>query len=140
MLIYVKWRGRGAIQLPVADSSTSVCSWLLQTNPVLQNQGGAVSVWFGDRAYPLVEGADKVPKVCGMEQLYGVFFSNLIGMKIVHLTKKQLSSVPCPTCAIPVGHRCQLQAGGLRNEPHMARKVAAAEAIERKRISRPTVR
>jgi hypothetical protein len=32
-----------------------------------------------------------------------------------------------------VGHRCQLQAGGLRIEPHTDRKLLAAEAVERKR-------
>lgn len=58
-------------------------------------------------------------------------------MKIAKLTKKQLSSVPCPTCGVPTGHRYQLFAGGLRIEPHMARKGAAAEAVERKRICRP---
>jgi hypothetical protein len=61
-------------------------------------------------------------------------------MKLAKLTKKQLASVSCPTCGAPAGNRCLLLAGGLRIEPHMARKGAAAEAIERKRISRPRVR
>ena len=49
------------------------------------------------------------------------------------LTKKQLTSVPCPTCGVPVGHRCLLQAGGLRLEPHTDRKLSAAKAIEREK-------
>jgi hypothetical protein len=55
-------------------------------------------------------------------------------MKKKELTPKQLSSVACPTCGVAAGHRCVLQAGGLRREPHLARKHSAAEAIERKRI------
>ena len=85
------------------------------------------------RLGPLAERTEKVPTVCQMEQFCGSFCNNLIRMRIVRLTKKQLSSVPCPTCGVPAGHRCLLQAGGLRFEPHTRRRVAAAEAIERKR-------
>jgi hypothetical protein len=52
-------------------------------------------------------------------------------MRKKDLTKKQLSSVPCPICGVPVGHRCLLLAGGLRMEPHTSRKLAVVEAIER---------
>ena len=34
---------------------------------------------------------------------------------------------------VPAGHRCLLQAGGARIEPHTDRKLIAAEAIERKK-------
>jgi hypothetical protein len=56
-------------------------------------------------------------------------------MKIGKLTRKQLASVPCPMCGVPAGQRCRLQAGGLRIEPHKDRKLAAAEAVERKRLA-----
>ena len=49
------------------------------------------------------------------------------------LTRKQQSSVACPTCGVAVGKRCVLGAGGPRNQPHPNRKVAAAEAAEKKR-------
>jgi len=75
-----------------------------------------------------------------MEQSYGDLCRNLIRMRIAALTKKQLSSVPCPICGVPIGRRCLLLAGGLRLEPHLSRKIAVAEAIERKRIRRPRVR
>jgi hypothetical protein len=61
-------------------------------------------------------------------------------MKIGELTKKQLSSVPCPVCGVSAGHRCLLQAGGLRVEPHTDRKLIAAEAVERKRSRTKTRR
>ena len=88
------------------------------------------------QAYLLVESAEMVPKVCRMEQFYGGFCRNLIVMRIAELTKKQVSSIRCPTCGVPAGRRCELFAGGLRIEPHMARKGAAAEAIALKRIPR----
>ena len=53
-------------------------------------------------------------------------------MKVKQLTRKQQSSVACPTCGVAAGKRCVLVAGGPRNEPHPNRKVAAAEAIEKK--------
>jgi hypothetical protein len=58
---------------------------------------------------------------------------NISRMKIRDLTKKQLSSVPCPMCGVPAGHRCLLQAGGLRKEPHTDRKLVATDMVERKR-------
>ena len=53
-------------------------------------------------------------------------------MKIHELTPKQLSSVPCPTCGVGIGERCVLHSGGLRSEPHVDRKLAAAEFFEKK--------
>ncbi|MGC2890066.1 MAG: hypothetical protein WB627_13425 [Candidatus Acidiferrum sp.] len=52
------------------------------------------------------------------------------------LTLKQLSSVDCPTCGVPAGESCLLHSGGTRSEPHVDRKLAAAEAIEEKRYQR----
>jgi len=61
-------------------------------------------------------------------------------MKIAKLTKKQVTSIPCPICGVPAEHRCLYQAGGLRFEPHMGRKIAVAEGIERESIPRRRAR
>ena len=52
-------------------------------------------------------------------------------MKKKELTPKQQASVACPTCGVSAGERCVLHSGGLRSEPHVDRKLAAIEAIER---------
>ena len=57
-------------------------------------------------------------------------------MRMVDLTSKQLVSVPCPTCGVAAGARCLLHSGAPRSEPHVDRKLSAAEAIEQKRIHR----
>src|SRR5271169_5844300 len=62
--------------------------------------------------------------------------SDYFRMKKKDLTKKQLSSVPCPTCGVAVRQRCILHSGGLRSTPHVNRKLTAVEAIETKRIAR----
>jgi len=53
-------------------------------------------------------------------------------MKIHELTPKQLSSVACPTCGVQVGERCVLHSGAPRSEPHVDRKLAAADSLEKK--------
>jgi hypothetical protein len=53
-------------------------------------------------------------------------------MENKELTRKQISSVPCPTCGVAVGKGYILYSGGLRLEPHLVRKISASEAIERK--------
>ena len=50
--------------------------------------------------------------------------------EMTHLTPKQFSSVPCPTCGVGLGERCLLHSGSPRLEPHLDRKLVAAEAIE----------
>jgi len=55
-------------------------------------------------------------------------------MKKSELTRKQISSVTCPTCGVPTGKRCVLHSGAPRSEAHVERKCAAVEAIEGKRI------
>ncbi len=50
-------------------------------------------------------------------------------VKKSELTPQQLSSVPCPTCGVSAGKR---YSGAPRSEPHVDRKFAAIEAIERK--------
>jgi len=61
-------------------------------------------------------------------------------MKIKELTRKQLSSVPCPTCGAPVGKRCLLLSGAPRSAPHMERKLSAAETVEKERVKGAAVR
>ena len=53
-----------------------------------------------------------------------------IKMRKSDLTEKQWFSVPCPTCGVAPGEPCLLHSGGLRTEPHLDRKLSAAEAIE----------
>jgi hypothetical protein len=69
-----------------------------------------------------------------MEQIYGRVLAQHIRMRMKHLTPKQLSSVPCPSCGAAAGHLCELHSGGLRVEPHLDRKLAAVEAVETKRM------
>ena len=66
--------------------------------------------------------------------------SHRIQMRMSDLTAKQLLSVPCPTCGVGPGGRCLLHSGVPRSEPHVDRKLSAAEAIETKRIPRGPVR
>ena len=58
------------------------------------------------------------------------------GMRRADLTPKQLSSVPCPTCGVAARARCLLHSGTPRSEPHVDRKLVAAEAVEKKRKTR----
>jgi len=53
-------------------------------------------------------------------------------MKKKELTPKQLSAVPCPTCGVAAGKRCELHSGAPRSRPHVDRRYSAMEAIERK--------
>jgi hypothetical protein len=53
-------------------------------------------------------------------------------MRKEELARKQMSSVPCPTCGVAAGKRCIVYSGSLRFEAHVARKLAAIEALERK--------
>jgi hypothetical protein len=52
----------------------------------------------------------------------------VLGMKVKDLNRKQLFSIPCPTCHVAAGKPCVLSFGGLRTEPHVDRKLLAAEA------------
>src|SRR6266850_1049166 len=45
-------------------------------------------------------------------------------------------SVPCPSCGVASEERCLLHSGTPRSEPHVDRKLSAAEAIVTKRIPR----
>ena len=57
-------------------------------------------------------------------------------MKINQLTRKQISSVYCPTCGVAADKRCVLVAGRLRNEPHENQKLLAAEALEKEQTKK----
>src|SRR5258708_32554674 len=59
-----------------------------------------------------------------------------IKMRKSNLTAKEWSSVPCPTCGVAPGEPCLLPSGALRTEPHVDRKLSAAEALEANRIRR----
>ena len=61
------------------------------------------------------------------------YLSHSVGMRMGDLTPKQLLSVPCPTCGVAAGARCLLHSGARRTEPHVDRKLSAADAIERTR-------
>jgi hypothetical protein len=67
-----------------------------------------------------------------IEQFCGRILSQYSLVNKRDLTRKQMSSVPCPTCGVPAGKRCLLYSGGLRFEPHLIRKLSAAAALERK--------
>jgi hypothetical protein len=54
-------------------------------------------------------------------------------MKKSELTPEQISVVPCPTCGVPAGKRCELHSGGPRPGAHADRKFAALEGIEGKK-------
>jgi hypothetical protein len=52
------------------------------------------------------------------------------------MTRKQLLSVPCPTCGVAAGQRCVLHSGHLRKEPHVDRKLEATEAVVKRKLKR----
>jgi hypothetical protein len=70
--------------------------------------------------------------MCKIEQICGVVFSQSDFVKKEELTRRQISYVPCPTCGVAVGKPCIVYSGGLRFEAHVARKLSAIEALERK--------
>ncbi len=54
-------------------------------------------------------------------------------MRMIDMTPKQLSSVPCPRCGAATGERCVLHSGAFRADPHVDRRLSAIEAVESKR-------
>jgi hypothetical protein len=79
-----------------------------------------------------------VPKSKGVSNktVLRKYLPHSVGMRMGDLTPKQLLSVPCPTCGVAAGARCLLHSGAPRMEPHVDRKLSAADAIERKRSRR----
>jgi len=55
------------------------------------------------------------------------------------MTIKVFLSIPCPTCGVAIGQNCLRHSGGLRAEPHLDRKLVAAEALETKNIRHGTI-
>jgi hypothetical protein len=53
--------------------------------------------------------------------------SHAVPMRMRGMSPELFNSVPCPTCRVGPGKRCLLHSGGLRNEPHVDRKLAAIE-------------
>ena len=53
-----------------------------------------------------------------------------VSVKTKELTRKQILSVPCPTCGAAIEEMCELHTGAPRTEPHRDRKLSAAEAVE----------
>jgi hypothetical protein len=55
-----------------------------------------------------------------------------VRVKKKDLTHDQVSSIPCPTCGVAAGKHCILSSGGLRFEPHLNRRLAAAGVVQAK--------
>jgi hypothetical protein len=55
-----------------------------------------------------------------------------VWMKKKDLTSQQANAVSCPTCGVDAGQLCILTTGANRTEPHLNRKLAAMETLERK--------
>jgi hypothetical protein len=70
--------------------------------------------------------------LCKIEQFCGGVLRHSGQVKKKELTRKQMSSVPCPTCGVGAGKGCIVYSGGLRLEPHLVRKLSAIEALEKK--------
>jgi len=51
-------------------------------------------------------------------------------METKELTKRQIESVPCPTCGAASKEACELHSGALRSEPHGDRRLSAAEVVK----------
>ena len=56
------------------------------------------------------------------------------------LTLRQLTSVACPACGVPPGERCLWRSGSSRTDPHLDRKLIAAETIEQERVPAGPIR
>ena len=57
-------------------------------------------------------------------------------MKTRELTVKQINSVRCTTCGAATGEPCELHSGALRFEPHLVRKLSAADALKEQQNKR----
>jgi hypothetical protein len=60
-------------------------------------------------------------------------------MRMKNLTPVLLLSVPCPICEVAAGNPCVFDSGAPRSEPHLDRKMLAADDVEEKRIQRTKV-
>src|SRR5580698_3931497 len=57
-------------------------------------------------------------------------------MRMKNVTPALLLSVPCPICEVAPGNPCVFHTGVPRSEPHLDRKMLAADDVEEKRIER----
>jgi|HubBroStandDraft_1064217.scaffolds.fasta_scaffold137231_2 hypothetical protein len=57
-----------------------------------------------------------------------------------NLTPALLLSVPCPICEVAAGSPCVFNSGVSRSEPHLDRKMLAADEVEEKRIQRTKIK
>jgi hypothetical protein len=57
-------------------------------------------------------------------------------MRMRDVAPKYLLAVDCRTCGVAAGKHCLLHGGGLRNEPHIDRKLRAIEAVESRSLTR----
>ena len=93
---------------------------------------------FAGNIGPRSNSPDTAPNGCTHnvqnETVLRLVLPHCIQMRVSDLTAKQLISVPCPTCGVAPGKRCVLHSGAPRSEPHVDRKLSAAEAIKTKRI------
>ena len=81
-----------------------------------------------------IKGGHK-PVQIGTVPRYGSRYA--CAVRMTELTLQSLLAVPCPTCGVDAGKDCVLHEGGLRSDPHIDRKLDAAEAIEAKRTPNP---
>jgi len=82
------------------------------------NRGGPTPLDYGVQ----IETLFQIGLLCGGALLHPVSVKK-------HLNAKQISSVPCPTCGVAPGMRCQLFSGALRRQPHVDRRFVAIEAL-----------
>jgi hypothetical protein len=61
-------------------------------------------------------------------------------MRMRNVTPARLLSVPCPICEVTAGNPCVFSSGVPRSEPHLDRKMLAAEDVEEKRVQRTKVK
>jgi hypothetical protein len=61
-----------------------------------------------------------------------------MSMRMRNVTPALLLSVPCPICEVAAGNPCVFHSGVPRSEPHLDRKILAADTLETKRTQRIT--
>jgi uncharacterized protein (UPF0212 family) len=74
------------------------------------------------------------------ETALGAMLPHDISMRMLELTRTEMCSVRCPACGAAAGKLCHLASGYTSIEPHLDRKLSAAEALEHKRILETSLR
>src|SRR5882762_9638399 len=83
-----------------------------------------------------IGGPGLFPGVFQSAQLFHCVLSHPMQTKMIATTRKLALSISGPTCGVAASKRCLLHSASLRSEPHLDRKLVAAEAFESKRIHR----